>query len=536
MKREKWLFILFAVVAFALNSCQLFVDDDDDGSSEAQTSTTEAPIAEATLAFSTDAKSLNIVPMNESITLSVKAEVSANTVSYQWYESLDGTTANASAIQGATGTSFEVPAATSRGIRYYYCTATTAETKINSSVAIVVCTGLPLLQIDTENSATPSPAKEKVNGRLQIFYPNGEKYDSGDKNEFTIKVRGNATAGYPKRPYKLKLPKKANLIDPNSSSNKDKNWVLLAGYCDKTLLRSKTGFYAASLFNEIAGNEQLYVPASEFVDVVLNGEYIGNYCLTDSVKEGSSRVSVNEKNTVEGGIGFVAEYDPSYYANEAKWFKSSVKSYPYTFKFPDTDDADFDSYMAQFENTINDFEAALYAENSEAWKNYIDIESFARWFLVHNILANIDTNYFLSKKDSSSTSKLVMGPVWDFEWSIGIGWYDGSRPRPADYWCVNGWYFEELLKKTEFIDALKSQWAALKSQFPNIAETINGKMDEWAQEIGVSQKANFTKWDILNTRVSVGGIPLGSYEAELKCDKQFMISRISWLDSAINAL
>ena len=75
---------------------------------------------------------------------------------------------------------------------------------------------------------------------------NGEIiYDSGENNEFSIKVRGNATAYYPKRPYKLKLPKKANLLseDPlNATENKDKNWVLLAGYCDKPLLRTKTGF------------------------------------------------------------------------------------------------------------------------------------------------------------------------------------------------------------------------------------------------------------------------------------------------------
>ena len=45
---------------------------------------------------------------------------------------------------------------------------------------------------------------------------------------------------------------------------------------------------------------------------------------------------------------------------------------------------------------------------------------------------------------------------------------------------------------------------------------------------------NFKRWDILDEKVSLGGIPLGSYEAELACDKQFMINRIEWLNSAIN--
>ena len=499
--------------------------------------------------FTKQPPQMSVAPYNQSITLSCTAEVAGYAVRYKWYESFDGTSAAGKAVSegsGADTATFTTPAFTEKGIRYFYCVATTviAENEggdVNtvatiSDVVSVACTGLPVVQIDTADG-NPTPAKEKHNGRLQIYYPDGKKYDSGTANEFTVKVRGNATAWYPKHPYKLKLPKKMNLLNIDSSENKDKNWVLLAGYCDKTLLRTKIGFYTASLFNDIIGNEKLYIPHSEFVDVVLNGEYIGNYCLTDSVKEGSERLAVNEKATDEGGIGFVAEYDGGYYANEPKWFKTQKKQYPYTFKFPDTDDADFDSYMAWFEENMNKFESALYDEDSEDdWKNYIDIESFARWFLAHNILANIDTNYFFSKKTSDDTSKLIMGPVWDFEWSIGIGWYYGSRPRPADYWCVSGWYFAELLKKAEFVAEVKSQWEKLNSAYPDLAGTINAKMDEYAENIGTSQKINFMRWNILNTSVSVGGIPLGDYEAELDCDKQFMTNRIPWLDSAINGL
>lgn len=490
---------------------------------------------------------MNIAPYNQSVTLSCEAESSGYSVSYKWYESSDGTTATGTVIENATGKTFETPVFTERGIHYYYCVMTVLlgngdgddvnTMALISDVVSVAYTALPLVQIETVNGATPTPAKEKHNGRLKIYYPNGKIYDSGASNDFSIKVRGNATAGYPKRPYKLKLPKKINLLDIDSSENKDKNWVLLAGYCDKTLLCSKIGFYTASLFNELEGNEQLYVPNSEFVDVILNGEYLGNYCLTDSVKEGSERVPVNEKNTNEGGIGFVAEWDGNYYALEPKWFKSRFLYCPYTFKFPDTDDADFDSYMTYFEENINRFEEALYDENSEEdWKDYIDIESFARWFLIHNILANIDTNYFFSKKNSDNSSKLIMGPLWDFEWSIGIGCYDGARPRPANYWCVNGWYFTKLLTKIEFVTELKNQWSTLKTVHPDLAGLINSKMDEFAEEIDISQKINFKKWDILNQLVSVGGIPLGTYEAELECDKQFIENRIIWLDAAISAL
>ncbi len=545
--------IISVLLTSLIFSCAMNGDDNKPNEPKNSEKTSEA--TSETPAEKINAKSpavsanrMLISPDGSAVTFTCTAESSDGSLNYQWYTSTDGTEENKSAIEGATSASYTTEAFTTKEIRYYFCTVTNTipdngdkgtKTSSQTTAFYAAYTGLPLVQIVTSDGQMPTPSKEKHNGRMYLYRNDQLVYDSGEENEFSIKVRGNATAWYPKHPYKLKLPGKKNLLDLDSSKNKDKNWVLLAGYCDKTLLRSKIGFYTASLFNDINSNEKLYIPNSEFVDVVINGEYLGNYCLTDSVKEGKDRLSVNEKVSETGGIGCVAEYDPGYYVNEPKWIISDKKKYPYTFKFPDADDNDAIVYsaIAAFGEYINKFESAFYdSETSDDWKNYIDVESFARWFLVHNILKNVDTNYFFSKKTSDASSKFIMGPVWDFEWSIGIGWYEGSRPAPADGWCVNGWYFNNLLSKDEFKAELRSQWDKLTSLYPNLADTINSKMNEWANEIEISQKMNFKKWDILNQRVSVGGIPLGSYEAELECDKQFIINRIQWLGDAINSL
>ena len=541
------LFLFLSALVMLLVSCSRSVALEEESPIEDTALEEESPIEDATLEEPsytlniTQQPAYTVVSYNQSATLSCKAESECQPVSYQWYECSDTTGNNAAKIQDATSEIFQTPVFTQPEIRYYYCIVKDAVEEKKSEITAVAYTGLPIVKIETLDGGMPSSGKEKHNGRMYLI-KNGETiYDSGDKNEFSIKVRGNATAHYPKRPYKLKLPKKANLLSDNplsASANKDKNWVLLAGYCDKTLLRSKTGFFVSSLFNEISGNEELYVPNSEFVDVILNGDYLGNYCLTDSVKEGTDRLAINEKMSNSGGIGIIAELD-GYYSAEPKYYISDVKKNSYTFKYPDAEDNDITVYsaIATFGDYVNRFEHAFYDENTtDDWRNYIDIESFARWFLAHNILANIDTNYFLSKSSSADSSKLVMGPVWDFEWSIGIGWYYGERPRPADYWCVNGWYFEKLLEEQDFIDELKSQWVNLKQENPNLAAVINSKMDEFAKNISISQQMNFMRWPILNQRVSVGGIPLGSYESELACDKQFMVNRIEWLDSIINDL
>ena len=128
-----------------------------------------------------------------------------------------------------------------------------------------------------------------------------------------------------------------------------------------------------------------------------------------------------------------------------------------------------------------------------------------------------------------------MGPVWDFEWSMGIGGYYGDRPRPADYFVINDsyFYFNKLLQDAAFREKIKQMW---NDNHVLLREELLAYMDTLQNEIMKSQKLNFKRWDILNIQISVGGMPLGSFENEVACDKQFFINHMDWLDTAINEL
>jgi hypothetical protein len=124
-----------------------------------------------------------------------------------------------------------------------------------------------------------------------------------------------------------------------------------------------------------------------------------------------------------------------------------------------------------------------------------------------------------------------MGPVWDFEWSLGVGWYYGERPRPANYYVYESgaFYYDRLLRDPVFTAELKRQW-----QQTDITQDILQHIDETEEMLQQSQALNFRRWDILNIRVSYGGIPLGSYEKEVACDRAFFISHMNWLHEVIN--
>ena len=91
-----------------------------------------------------------------------------------------------------------------------------------------------------------------------------------------------------------------------------------------------------------------------------------------------------------------------------------------------------------------------------------------------------------------------------------------------------------MLEDEYFVNKLKNIWNAKKVQ---IESTLVDYIGQQAKEIKKSRELNFKKWnDLLTNKISVGGIPLDSYDAELACDLEFLKKRIKWLDAEIDKM
>lgn len=90
--------------------------------------------------------------------------------------------------------------------------------------------------------------KEDRNGCLvSIFDKNGDELLSSSGG---IRLRGNGTRYMEKSPYDLKLDSKASVL----GMPKDKRWVLLANYFDRTSLRNDVGLEIARRAEGMAWN------------------------------------------------------------------------------------------------------------------------------------------------------------------------------------------------------------------------------------------------------------------------------------------
>lgn len=98
---------------------------------------------------------------------------------------------------------------------------------------------LPRIDININNNPNDI-TKQYQEANFIVSNPN--KTNESQSLTGKIKVRGNSTSEYPKKPYRIKLDKKASLLDLNSN-NKFKDWVLLADWRDPSMLRNSAGLY-----------------------------------------------------------------------------------------------------------------------------------------------------------------------------------------------------------------------------------------------------------------------------------------------------
>ena len=490
---------------------------------------------------------------------------------YSWYESSDGSVNSWSLIEGENCSSFVTPTFTEKKVRYYYGNYTvessdsdssagsnsgsnsssdsdsaleTSDFSINSNVFLVACTGLPVLQIDTVDSEEPScdyvytpPANcygsglrnaTKVPSRARL-YKYGQQsaiYDSGDyvKNEsgLTIKMRGNTSAYGLKRPYKLKLQQEADLLSEicvsssasrSDSSYKDTEWLLLTG---ATNLNTVVGLSVA----DIAGTP--WTPEFAFVNVVINGDYRGIYMLIESISKSPKRVDVADD-------GYIIERD-AYWWNEEVFFRTDLNQ-KFTFKYPN-DETITSSQFYSIKNYVNLVEQQI---KSCDYENYIDVQSFARWSLIHDLLGSWDScgsNIYISKYDDTSPShpsangswsKLTMSTPWDFD----------SNYMMKDAWSnvhVGGRIYLNLLfsnSNRAFVNSYKTQYQALKSTlWPNLQEKLVELQTSIGDDVNLSRNCDGYRW----------GVGHGSVQNNINVASDWFTSRLQWLDTEIGAL
>lgn len=377
-----------------------------------------------------------------------------------------------------------------------------------------LCAGLPVMMINTPNwQSVTSKETWLSNTSITIRNTDGTYLEALGK----IKGRGNATWSYEKKPYAIKFSEKQSPFGFPAN----KSWVLLAEYNDRSLLR--TAFM--SEVSKAAGID--YTINYKHVNLFLNGEYVGVYLLTDKVEKSNNRIKIDND-------GYIIEKD-SYYLQEPLYFVTSLLNYGYTFKYPDADEGEIimgddkylfiTNFMDCLENTLPILETAPDDTN---YLNYIDLPSFAKYYIAAQVTGLDDTNHYHVLK--SKESKLKRMPMWDAEWSFGLWPTNALSPDVAA--TRNIWdglhYYKYISMSSVFRDKVKQEWTDFLKQKTQIKDNINLIIEELSK----AQEYNFAKWASTGQPLN---IKFDNWQAEVDYINNFFDSRVEWLDTHIKS-
>ncbi|HEX5154478.1 MAG TPA: CotH kinase family protein [Parafilimonas sp.] len=388
----------------------------------------------------------------------------------------------------------------------------------NYEVSLTNFTGLPCVFITTENKTAITSKVDYVQGKMSIYAT--QQYLNQDYNgEIEIRGRGNTTwASFPKKPYKIKLKSKESLLGMPA----EKDWVLLANYTDKSLLRNALAF-------DIGRRLQMdYVTKSAFVEVFLNEMYVGTYQLAEQLEEGSDRVDVKDG-------GYLVEVDQLSRLDKGDVYfhtKRLSGARVVNIKYPDSDDIT-EAQQKEIASYVENAEDVLYSDSfldpENGYRKYLDVKSFADWYIVNELLRNNDAIFFSSvymhkKKDG----KLVMGPLWDFDLSTGNINYN-ENDNPEGWWIRKSVWIARLFEDPYFRNLLKERWAFLMKDKSQIFSFINGS----SNYLGLSEIENHNKWNTLYNYTWPNGFVFGSYQNEVQHMKDWLSKRIAWMNTEI---
>lgn len=377
---------------------------------------------------------------------------------------------------------------------------------------------LPTISITTDGAAPIVDKDNYVAGDMSITAPDGGSAFTG---RLSIKGRGNSTwAMFPKKPYRIKLDSKAGLL----GMPKDKNWVLLANYSDKSLLRNQVAFEISKRLG------MAWTPRSVQVEVTLNGDYIGVYQLVEQVRVSSDRIDITETDDTTPAVaadgGYLVEINERM-DDPVCW--RTTRDVPLCIKDPDPSNAGQQAYIQTY---IQNAEDALFSADptqaATGYESYFDVDSLIDWYLVNELFKNVDSAGYGSiyiYKDAGG--KLHYGPVWDFD--LGAGNTDYFDASPQGFQTATAvWIARMKAADPSFEARIRARWDAVKA---TQLDTLPAYIDAQAALLADAEKRNFNRWPILNTYVWPNSEVAGTYQGEVAFFRNWMTARIAWLDA-----
>lgn len=415
---------------------------------------------------------------------------------------------------------------------------------------------LPIVIIDTKGQTIFD--EPKVPAEMKIIN-NGK----GKTNNITdkptdyngligIELRGSSSQLWPKKPYGFELQDaKGNAVNTSIFGfPPESDFTLFASYNERSLMHAVLAF---KLAREIFP----YASRTQYVELVLNGEYQGVYVVLERIKRDENRVNISNlrEEDIKGDEltgGYIIKIDKqtrqrlggwsSQYANSQ--LNPNNRTY-YQYESPkninNIQKAYIKAYIDSVENAI---QSPNFADPKTGYRKFINTSSFVKMMVLNEVSKNVDgyrISSFFYKDKNSKDGRLVCGPPWDYDFSFGM-------PDYCDAWttfnfifnnfnnvCSNdGWqvpfFWNRLVQDKAFYDELKTEYTFQRLKGALRLERIKAHVDSMKTQLQEAQVRNFQKWQVLGRYDWPTKTFPATWEGEVAEIMPWVEARLNWID------
>lgn len=378
------------------------------------------------------------------------------------------------------------------------------------TVTVVRSGKLPALYLDVKSGSMDYIHQERNNkesGSLRLYAEEGALLLSCDMA--SLESRGNSTINRSKKPYNVVLTGEADLLGMGAA----KRWVLLADSYDSSHLRNKTVLDIAREFGLTNSSE------SRWVDLYLNGEYVGLYTLCERVEVHPRRVDLTEEGSFLISVERKIRLDEKQQRYVTTRDNASLRIH-----MSDLEDARLLAQLQTLENALL-AEDGRDPETGTHWSELIDLDSWVRKYILEEAFSNTDSPSLSQYFYRDGYGKVFSGPAWDYDLAIGNrNGFPGSMPNMMYTMRENVYgarWYEKICRDPLFRQRMQ---ALYEGEFrPLLQRYLEEVIPAYAETVAASAQADSFRW---SNRWSSLNPP---EETDYLLD--FMARRMEFLDS-----
>ena len=393
-------------------------------------------------------------------------------------------------------------------------------------------TRFPIISIQTDEFGIASSSGEYIAHMCIMNNQNGLYNKPSDtpteyNGRISIELRGKTSLHWPKKSYNIETQDSLgeNLNISLLGMPPENDWVLSGPFGDKSLIRN---IFAYRLGERLG----YYEPRTRICELMINGEFLGLYVFTEKIKRDSGRVDIAKlrPEDISGDEltgGYIVKYDKDASGLIAVYPRSQVID---PIKW---------AYITGF---YNDFYTVLdkpeFLDPESGYKKYINDQSLIDYIVLNEAFRNCDAylySTYMYKHKITHDGRINYGPLWDFDFSLGnVTWQDAQYTQGWQFAINTRLNITKVMRDSSFACKFKEQWTDLRQGILS-NDSLTCLIDSLANEILDARIRNYKVWPVIQYPLT-NNDHVTNYELEIQTMKNYMISRVGWVDNALPRL